>query len=113
MSKGRVESQKVGIAKWALRLCVLWILQAAALIVLAVILPGVHLRTLEEALVAAAIIGLLNAVLWPILSYVALPLMVATLGILALVLNGFVIWAAAEMVPRGSQSMVFGRMPDS
>ena len=92
-------SGEIRAGHWILRLALLWLIQAGALIILSLILPGVHLHALRDALVAAAVIGLLNAILWPIISYVALPLMVATLGLLALVLNGFVIWAAAEILP--------------
>ena len=46
-----------------------------------------------------AVIGLLNAVLWPILSYFLVPFAVLTLGIGALLLNGLVVWLASLIVP--------------
>jgi uncharacterized membrane protein YvlD (DUF360 family) len=51
------------------------------------------------AFIAAAVIGLLNALLWPILSRVLLPFAVFTGGLLFLILNGFIVWLAAQIVP--------------
>ena len=55
-------------------------LDAVALILLAAVLPGFRLDDGWAALAAAAVIGILNALVWPVLARIALPLTVLTLG---------------------------------
>jgi putative membrane protein len=76
----------------------MWVVQAVALTLLTLILPGLEIQSFLAAAAAVGIIALLNAVLWPILSYVLLPLAVLTLGLLALVLNGALIWFTGQLV---------------
>src|SRR4051794_40931992 len=56
-------------------------LDAIALLLLAAILPGFDVNGLRGAIVTAAIVGVLNALVWPTLSRLALPLSVVTLGL--------------------------------
>src|SRR4051812_39408332 len=58
---------------------------------LSALLPNVEVTSFRAALGAAALIGLLNALVWPLLIRFALPFTVLTLGLGALVLNGAVI----------------------
>jgi putative membrane protein len=81
------------------RILVIWVIEALALVILTFLISGLRVDSLVTAFVAAAAIGLLNAVLWPMLSYVLLPFAVLTLGLLALVLNGAIVWLAGLLVP--------------
>jgi uncharacterized membrane protein YvlD (DUF360 family) len=72
---------------------------AALLLGLAAILPGFDASGLGAALAFAAVGGLVNALLWPLIVRVALPLTVLTLGLGGLVLNGLVTLLAAAVVP--------------
>src|SRR5215204_7348184 len=80
-----------------LRVIVIWIITAATLMLLSVLLPGVEVESFGAALVAAALIGLFNALVWPLLIRLALPITVLTLGVGVLVLNGAVILAVAAI----------------
>lgn len=82
-----------------IRILVIWIIQTVALIVMGLILNGVYIESFSVAIVAAAAIGLLNALLWPILSSILIPFAVFTLGFAALLLNGAMVWLAAQFVP--------------
>jgi uncharacterized membrane protein YvlD (DUF360 family) len=82
-----------------LRILVIWIASAATLLLLSVVLSGVDVEDVEVALVAAALIGLVNALLWPIVIRIALPLTVLTLGIGVIVLNGAVVLLVSEIEP--------------
>jgi uncharacterized membrane protein YvlD (DUF360 family) len=82
----------------AVRILIIWVIQALALLALTFLLKGLWMDSLAIAFIAAAVIGLLNALLWPILSYILLPFAVFTLGFLTLVLNGGVIWLAGRLV---------------
>ena len=80
------------------RILVIWAIQTAALIIMAFLLNGVTIDSLGTAIWAAAIIGLLNALLWPLLSFVLVPFAVLTLGIGALLLNGLFVLLASLFV---------------
>lgn len=76
-----------------------WLINAAALYVTAQIIPGVRVAGLENLLVAALAIGLINAIIRPILTFVTLPITVLTLGLFYFVLNGGLFYAAAQFTP--------------
>ena len=81
------------------RVLFVWGLTAVALHVWDNVIPGVHVRGWLAALAAAAALGLLNALVWPLLIRIALPITVLTIGLGALVLNGLIVLAAAAIVP--------------
>ena len=80
-----------------LRVIAVWLITAATLVLLGVLLPGVEVRSFGSALIAAALIGLFNALVWPLVVRLALPFTVLTLGLGVLVLNGAVILAVAAI----------------
>ncbi len=73
-----------------------WLVGAAALMVVAVLLPGVHIRDFKAALWAALIVGLINALLRSVLFWLTIPLTIVTLGLFYLVLNGLLFWLAGS-----------------
>jgi putative membrane protein len=81
------------------RILTIWFIQVVALLIMSWLMDSVTLESLWTALVVSAIIGLLNAFLWPILSYILVPFAVFTLGIASLLLNGFMVWLASLIVP--------------
>jgi len=80
-----------------LRVIAVWLITAATLVLLSALLSGVEVTSFGAALLAAALIGLFNALVWPLLIRLALPFTVMTLGIGVLVLNGAVILAVAAI----------------
>src|SRR3712207_6251032 len=80
-----------------LRVIAIWLITAATLILLSALISGVEVTSFGAALVAAALIGLFNALVWPLLIRLALPFTVLTLGIGVLVLNGAMILAVAAI----------------
>ena len=77
----------------------LWVLQTFALFVLELIMPRVSVDGVATAFLAAAVIGLLNAFLWPILTRILLTFAVLTLGFVSLLLNGLMVVLASRLVP--------------
>ena len=75
------------------------LLDAGTLLLLSELLDGFVLDGAGAALGAAVLIGLLNALVWPILVRLALPLTVLTLGGAALVLNGVLVTLAIDAIP--------------
>ena len=76
-----------------------WILNAAALLLVAYLYPGVAVTSFFAAAVAALVLGLVNAVVRPILVLLTLPVTVLTLGLFLFVINALLFWLVAEIVP--------------
>ncbi len=81
------------------RVLVVLVITAAALMLLSALLARFDVKDFGAALVSAALIGLINALVWPLLIRVALPLTVLTLGLGALALNGAVVLAVSAIEP--------------
>jgi putative membrane protein len=75
-----------------------WIVSALAVMATAYIVPGVHITNFWTALIAALIIGLVNALVRPILLLLTLPINVLTLGLFTLVVNALMFWLASSIV---------------
>jgi putative membrane protein len=82
-----------------MRIVLVWILNAIALWLVAVVLPGVTVVDEISALVAAIVLGLVNAVIKPVLIILTLPVTLLTLGLFLLVLNGLLFWGVASILP--------------
>lgn len=76
-----------------------WLLLSFAIAITAWILPGVRVRGAGALLAAAAVLGIINALIWPILFWITIPITVLTLGIFALILNALLVLLAAKIVP--------------
>ncbi len=87
-----------GILRTIIRTLVVWGCALVGLLLMAWILPGVSVDTLGTAILAVAVIALLNAILWPLLSAIILPFAVLTLGIVTLLVNGAFILLASALV---------------
>ncbi len=83
------------------------LLDAVTLLLLSQALDGFVLEGAADAIGAAALIGLLNALVWPVLARFALPLTVLTLGLGALVLNGALVTLAIDLLPGAEIDGVF------
>jgi putative membrane protein len=81
-----------------MRLVLHWLINAAALFVLPYILSSVQVKDFLTALVVALVLGLINAVIRPILILLTLPVTVLTLGFFILVINALLFWAVASFV---------------
>ncbi len=90
-----------------MRLLLLWILNAVALLAVTYLLPSIQVSGLGAALLAALGLGLLNTLVRPVLALLTLPITVLTLGIFYLVLNGLLFWLASALLP-GFQVQGFG-----
>ena len=80
-------------------LIVRWILNTLALFVVVNLVPGFHWHTIVTLAIAAAVLGLLNAIVRPILFVLTLPLTVITLGLFLIVLNAIMLEITAWFVP--------------
>lgn len=76
-----------------------WVLSALALWLVAHIIPGIEVRDFGSALIATIIIGLVNAVIGPVVKFVSLPFIILTLGLFLLVINAFLLKLASWFTP--------------
>lgn len=81
-----------------LHIILVWILSAIALLITSKLVKGFELKDFKAAMVAAVVIGLLNALLKPILFILTLPINILTLGLFTFVLNAVVLKAAAGLM---------------
>jgi putative membrane protein len=79
-------------------LLIRWMINALALILISQMIKGIQVDTILAAFVAAAVLGVINAVLRPILILLTLPITILTLGLFALVINGFMLYIAGTIV---------------
>lgn len=75
-----------------------WIINAAALLLVAYLYPGVSVASFWAAMLAALVLGLVNALIRPLLILLTLPVTVLTLGLFLFVINALMFWLAAEIV---------------
>lgn len=76
-----------------------WLVSGLAVLITSKIIPGFKIESFAAACFAVVIIGLANAILWPVLFVFTLPINVLTLGLFTFVLNGAVLKICAVFVP--------------
>ena len=75
-----------------IRLLVVWLINALALMAVAYLMPSIQVSSFGAALAAALVLGLVNAVIRPVLVLLTLPVTILTLGLFIFVLNGLLFW---------------------
>lgn len=81
-----------------MRIIIKWLLSALALLAVAYLYSGVQIQSFGSALIAAAVIGLLNMIVRPVLVVLTLPVTVVTLGLFLFVINALLFWAASGLL---------------
>jgi putative membrane protein len=87
-----------------------WLGTAIALLITAKIVPGFIIKTFVAALIAAIVIGLVNAFIRPILKVLAFPITLITFGLFTFVINALTLWLASAITP-GSEFQIRGFLP--
>ncbi|MDQ3894456.1 MAG: phage holin family protein [Actinomycetota bacterium] len=93
------ETRRTGRRWIVLRVLVVWLVSAASIALAAAILPGITIEERGAALLVAAVLGVLNSLVWPLMIRLALPITVLTLGLGVLILNGLVFVFVADIAP--------------
>lgn len=81
-----------------LRLLVVWLINAVALVAVSYLMTSVEVKSFGAALVAALVLGLVNAVIRPVLVILTLPVTVLTLGLFIFVINGLLFLGVANLL---------------
>lgn len=82
-----------------MRLLLAWLINAVALLAVPYILSSITVDTFGTAILAALALGLVNAIIRPILVLLTLPVTLITLGLFIFVINGLLFWLVANFVP--------------
>lgn len=82
-----------------MKILIHWFLSAIAVWVVSQIVPGFVVASLGAALIAAVVIGLVNATLGLMFKIITFPLTIITLGLVWLIINGVMLLVAAQLVP--------------
>ena len=81
-----------------MKLIIVWLLNALALLAVAYLMPSIHVSGLGGALIAAAVIGLVNIFIKPILVLLTLPVTIVTLGLFILIINGMLFFFVGHLL---------------
>ena len=81
-----------------LRLVLVWLVNTVALVAVAYLMPSITVSDFTAALIAALVLGLVNAVVRPVLVLLTLPVTILTLGLFIFVLNGLLFWMVGSFI---------------
>ena len=81
-----------------MRLLITWLVNALALLALPYLFNSIQVDDFVTALVAALVLGLVNALIRPVLVLLTLPVTLLTLGLFLFVINALLFWLVAEIV---------------
>ncbi|MFA6099383.1 MAG: phage holin family protein [Patescibacteria group bacterium] len=76
-----------------------WVINALAVMLAAYLIPGVSVDNFWAALITALVMGLINAIIRPLVLLLTLPVNILTLGLFTLVINALMFWLASAVVP--------------
>ncbi|MDP1553493.1 MAG: phage holin family protein, partial [Methanobacteriaceae archaeon] len=82
-----------------MRTFLLWVCEVLGFIIIANMSVGLSVDSLFTAAIVVSLLGIINALFWPILSRIFLPFLVYTIGIGSLIINGALIWLISNFVP--------------
>lgn len=75
-----------------------WLVNALVLMLLANILKGVEIESFYSALITALALGIVNALIRPLVILLTLPVNILTLGLFTLVINAFLFWFVSTFI---------------
>ena len=81
-----------------MRLILIWMCNALALLAVAYLLPGINVDGFASALIAALVLGFINTLIRPLLILLTLPITMVTLGLFILIINGLLFWFAGSVL---------------
>ena len=79
-------------------LLLVWLINAFAVYATASLLGGIYVKSFWAALIVALVLGLINAVVKPVLVFFSIPFIIVTLGLFLLIINALMLMLAAALV---------------
>jgi len=91
-----------------------WMVLTLSIIIASYFLDGIHVRDFFSAFLAAAVLGVLNVLLRPVLIILTLPITIFSLGLFMFVINAFLLAMVSGVIPgfevHGFWTAVFGAL---
>ncbi len=84
---------------YSMSLIARWLISALSFLVIANVVPGIHVQSFVTALILAVVWGVITMILKPILLVLTLPVNILSFGLFTLIINGFLFWVLAGLVP--------------
>ncbi|UDG82578.1 phage holin family protein [Candidatus Vallotia cooleyia] len=75
-----------------------WLMNGLALLIIAYVMPSIQIKNFMTALIFVLLLGLINAIIRPVVILCTLPLTVLTLGLFILVINALCFWLCATFL---------------
>lgn len=75
------------------------LINTIAVLITGYLLPGIHIANFLTALVVAVVLGIINAILRPIIFILTLPINILTLGLFSFVIMGLMVYLVSAIVP--------------
>lgn len=75
-----------------------WVINAFVLLGISYVLPGIYFQNFYTALIAALALGIVNALIKPLIVLLTLPINILTLGLFTLVINGALFWLVSTFI---------------
>ncbi|MFA5736651.1 MAG: phage holin family protein [Candidatus Paceibacterota bacterium] len=75
-----------------------WFIAAIVILIAAYLVPGITVASFWVALIAALVLGMINAFIKPIIIFLTLPINLVTLGLFTLVINALLIMLSASLI---------------
>lgn len=76
-----------------------WSINLLALVIAGSVIPGIRIQSLQMGIIAAGILGIVNAVIRPVVLVLTLPINLLTLGLFTLVINAALLKLVSDLVP--------------
>jgi uncharacterized membrane protein YvlD (DUF360 family) len=100
--------REAGPLRLIVRALVIWAIDVVALLVMIALLPGLTAESLKAVVIAALVIGLLNALVRPLILALAINVPIVAFAVIVFLLNAVMIWLAGRLVPGFG---VYGLLP--
>lgn len=81
-----------------MKLLLVWVINALALLALPYLFDSIKVDSFVTAMIVALVLGLVNAVIRPLLVLLTLPVTILTLGLFIFVINGLLFWFVASFI---------------
>jgi uncharacterized membrane protein YvlD (DUF360 family) len=95
----RPAEQRPGLWQIAVRVVVVSVATAVGLWLLAAVLGDFDIDEPKQALLAGFVVGLLNAIVWPLMAFIVVPISVVTLGVGAIIIDALIVTLVLDQLP--------------
>lgn len=76
-----------------------WLVTTLAVLIAVVIVPGIDYESVFDLFLASLVLGVLNALIRPVILWIALPLVILSLGLFVLVINAVILHLVGRLLP--------------